>query len=136
VVTGAEHRGFVLDSNVIVAAFEEEPQVLQQLRRTPTEQIFVPAVALGELYFGALKSRRAEANLQRLGEFAAASNVLSVDAAVARLYGEVREGLRRIGRPIPENDIWIAATALRHDLSLVTRDSHFEHVANLRVERW
>ncbi|HEV8045487.1 MAG TPA: PIN domain-containing protein [Rubrobacter sp.] len=44
--------------------------------------------------------------------------------------------MRRIGRPIPENDIWIAATALQHGLVLVTRDSHFEHVEGLRVERW
>lgn len=79
---------------------------------TPTEQIFVPAVVLGELYFGVLKSQRQEANLSRVEEFTTASNVLPVDAGVARHYGEPRNGLRRIGRPIPENDIWIAATAL------------------------
>ncbi len=124
-----------MDSNVVVAAFAEEQEVLQKLGRTPTEQIFVPAVVLGELYFGALKSQRAEANLRRVEEFTTASNVLTVDAGVARLYGEVRDGLRRIGRPIPENDIWIATT-LRHDLVLVTRDSHFEHVERLRSERW
>lgn len=83
-------------------------------------------MVLDELYFGPLKSQRPEANLKRVEEFAAASNVLPVDAGVARLYGKVRDGLRRIGRPIPENDLWIAATTLRHDLVLVTRDSHFE----------
>lgn len=93
-------------------------------------------MVLGELYFGALKSQRQEANLRRVEEFTNASNVLPVDAGAARHYGEVRDGLRRIGRPIPENDIWIAATALRHGLVLVTRDSHFEHVEGLRVERW
>jgi tRNA(fMet)-specific endonuclease VapC len=137
-VVGAERRGagYLLDSNVIVAAFEEEPGVLERLGRTPTGRLFVPAVALGELYYGALKSRRTEANLRRLEGFAAASNVLGVDAAVARRYGEIRDALRRIGRPIPENDVWIAATALRHDLVLVTRDSHFEHVEGLELERW
>ena len=69
-------------------------------------------------------------------EFTAASNVLPVDAGVARRYGEVRDGLRRIGRPIPENDIWIVATALGYGLVLVTRDSHFEHVEGLRVDKW
>ncbi len=125
-----------MDSNVVVAAFAEEQPVLQKLGRTPTEQIFVPAVVLGELYFGALKSQRQEANLRRVEEFATASNVVPVDASVARHYGAVRDGLRRIGRPIPENDIWISATALEHSLVLVTRDSHFEHVEGLRVERW
>ncbi len=132
-VVGAERSGFLLDSNVIVAAFEEEAGVLDRLRRTPTEQIFIPAVALGELYFGAMKSRRVGENLERLEDFAAASNVLPVDETAARFYGEVRNGLRRIGHPIPENDIWIAAIALRHGLALVTRDSHFGHVAELRI---
>lgn len=125
-----------MDSNVVVAAFAEERGVLQILERTPTEQIFVPAVVLGELYFGALKSQRQEANLRRVEEFTAASKVLPVDAGVARHYGEVRDSLRRIGRPIPENDIWIAATALGYGLVLVTRDSHFEHVEGLQVKQW
>jgi len=125
-----------MDSNVVVAAFADEQEVLQKLGLTPTEQIFVPAVVLGELYFGALKSRRAAANLKRVEEFTAASNVLPVDSGVARLYGKVRDRLRRIGRPIPENDIWISAAALRHDFVLVTRDSHFEHVEGLRIEQW
>lgn len=133
---GPRRAGFLMDSNVVVAAFAEEQGLLQKLGRTPTEQIFVPAVVLGEMYFGALKSQRPEANLKRVEEFATASNVLPVDAGVARLYGKVRDGLRRIGRPIPENDLWIAATTLRHGLVLVTRDSHFEHVERLLVERW
>lgn len=128
--------GFLLDSNVIVAAFEEDLEVTQHLAATPSELLFIPAVALGELYFGAMKSRRANANRQRLEEFVAASNVLPVDAATARIYGEVRERLRSIGRPIPENDLWIAATALQNGIALVTRDAHFEHVDGLKTERW
>lgn len=128
--------GFLLDSNVIVAAFEEDLEVTQRLAATPSDLLFIPAVALGELYFGAMKSRRVNANRQRLEEFVAASNVLPVDAATARIYGEVRERLRSIGRPIPENDLWIAATALQSGLALVTRDSHFEHVNGLKIERW
>lgn len=135
-VAGADRRGYLFDSSLVVAALNEEPRVLHLLRGVPSEIIFVPAIALGELYFGALKSRRTEANLERLGRFADASNVLYVDEAVARLYGEARNKLRMIGRPIPENGVWIAATALRYDLTLVTRDSHFEHVEELWLERW
>ncbi len=94
VAEGSRLTGFVMDSNVVVAAFADERAVLQKLGRTPTEQIFVPAVVLGELYFGALKSQRTEANLKRVEEFIAASNVLPVDAGVARHYGKVRDGLR------------------------------------------
>lgn len=44
--------------------------------------------------------------------------------------------LKRKGKPIPENDVWIAACALQHDLILVTRDGHFEYVEGLRFESW
>jgi len=48
----------------------------------------------------------------------------------------VRDRLRLKGRPIPENDIWIAAVALQHGLPLATRDDHFNEVDGLRVENW
>lgn len=98
--------------------------------------LFVPVIALGELRFGALNSVRIEENLQSIEGFAAEANVLPCDEDTARFYGGIKDGLRRKGRPIPENDVWIAATVLRYDLPLVTRDSHFEHVAELQVEQW
>ena len=63
-------------------------------------------------------------------------SILSNDRATARLYGEVKESLRRKGTPIPENDIWIAAIARQHDLPLVARDAHFQQVDDLRIEEW
>jgi tRNA(fMet)-specific endonuclease VapC len=51
-------------------------------------------------------------------------------------YGQIRLRLKAKGRPIPENDIWIAATALRYGLALVTRDDHFQEVDNLNLVRW
>jgi len=61
---------------------------------------------------------------------------LRCDLRTAHQYGIVKELLRRKGRPIPENDVWIAATALLHGLPLVTRDAHFAHVDGLVVEVW
>jgi tRNA(fMet)-specific endonuclease VapC len=52
------------------------------------------------------------------------------------LYGRIAQQLRRKGRPIPQNDIWIAATALQYDLTLVTRDEHFKQVEGLALETW
>jgi tRNA(fMet)-specific endonuclease VapC len=62
--------------------------------------------------------------------------VLPCDATTARLYGEIKASLRSKGRPIPENDIWNAAVAQQHGLSLVTRDEHFNNVAGLAAEAW
>jgi tRNA(fMet)-specific endonuclease VapC len=98
--------------------------------------VLVPSTALGELYYGARKSTHAAENLARIEQFAAATQVLSCDAVTAWIYGEIRNHLRLRGRPIPENDLWIAAVAMQHGLTLATRDDHFEAVDDLQRENW
>lgn len=129
-------RGFLFDTNVLIASLRDEEGVSRRLADLPSESLFVPAIALGELYFGARKSARPLENLARFEEFADNFNVLSCGEPTARIYASVRDALRRKGRPIPENDIWIAAVACQHDLVLASRDSHFEHVEGLRLDRW
>ena len=68
-------------------------------------EVFVSSTVLGELYYGARKSAHAAANLARIEQFAVSVQVLSCDAATARIYGKIRDQLRSKGRPIPENDI-------------------------------
>jgi tRNA(fMet)-specific endonuclease VapC len=91
---------------------------------------------LGELCFGAYKSGRVKENLARIDEYAANNVVLGCGIDTAYRYGEIRSALQRKGRPIPENDIWIAAIALQLDLTLVTRDTHFEEIDGLKVMTW
>ncbi len=124
----------LLDTNIIIALFGQDDTVLKHLQGAA--EFFVPVIAVGELYYGAYKSGRRTANLQRVREFAAANAVLVCDAQTALVYGRVKNELRQKGSPIPENDIWIAALALRHGLVLATRDKHFDAVDSLRVEAW
>ena len=123
----------LLDTNVIIAFFSGEKAVSQQL---VDAEVFVSSTVLGELYYGARKSAHVAANLDRIEQFASSVQVLNCDAATAQLYGNIRDALRSKGRPIPENDIWIAAVALQHGLPLATRDDHFKEVDGLRVENW
>jgi len=125
---------YLLDTNVIIGLLASEPTVVENLARA--ERVFVPSIAIGELCFGARKSARVKENLDLIDEFAANSVVLGCDTDIARRYGEVKNALRLRGRPIPENDIWIAAIALEHHLTLVTSDAHFREVENLEVVAW
>jgi len=127
--------GLLLDTNIVIAVLRQEDAALARLQEA-AGSFFVSVITLGELRFGARKSGRVEENLQRVEDFAAESNTLPCDEETSRRYGEVKDGLRRKGRPIPDNDLWISATATQRGLVLVTRDSHFEHVEGLRVERW
>src|SRR5437667_10081767 len=102
----------LLDTNILIALFASEPVVLARLAAAP--EVFVPAVAIGELYYGAVRSSHPETNIARIEAFAETAAVIGCDVGTARHYGTIKNDLRAKGRPIPENDIWIAAVASQH----------------------
>jgi tRNA(fMet)-specific endonuclease VapC len=124
----------LLDTNIVVALFKDDPAVHEHLSQYP--RVLPSVVALGELYFGAQKSSRLDKQLRQINRFLTRVAVLKSSAETAYEYGKIRNELRLKGRPIPENDIWIAAAARQHDLVLVSRDRHFAEVDNLRWEQW
>jgi tRNA(fMet)-specific endonuclease VapC len=124
----------LLDTNIVIAILANDSAVHQRLAQAT--DVFVPSIVLGELYYGARKSSRVESNIETVDQFAAANRVLVCDSTTAQQYGQVKNLLREKGRPIPENDIWIAATAKQHDLTLVSRDAHFDEVDGLSLESW
>lgn len=125
---------FLLDSNAIIA-LQRANENLQKIL-LEAHEVFVPSIAIGELYYGAYKSQRAEENRARLGVFIAQRAVLNVDVDTAHMYGKIKHILKAKGRPIPENDIWIAALAIQHHLILLTDDNHFDEVAGLDRQSW
>lgn len=125
---------FLLDTNVIIALFAKEPVVHERLSNA--DEVFVPCIALGEMYFGAYKSLRIKENLARINEFVLNSTVLACDTDTAKKYGDIKNQLKEKGQPLPENDIWIALVAQQYDLTLITRDTHFHIIENLKIESW
>jgi tRNA(fMet)-specific endonuclease VapC len=125
---------FLLDTNIVIALLQGDDTVLSHL--VPAAEIFIPIVVLGELFFGAANSGRPAENNETVERFAAGRSVLQCDLPVAREYGRLKRRLKEKGRPLPENDIWIAATAKCHRLILVTRDHHFDDVDGLQLADW
>lgn len=125
---------YLLDTNVVIALFARDPIVEDRLSRA--DSVYLPSIVVGELIYGAYKSTRVQANLSRIEAFAAQSAVLNCDTDTARHYGRIKDELRRGGKPIPENDIRIAALSIQHDMRLVTRDAHFAELGELAFENW
>lgn len=125
---------FLLDTNLVIALYAKDAVTLFHLSNAA--EVYVPSIVIGELFYGAYKSQRVADNLRRTEEFLSANQILSCDSETARIYGQVKNELKTKGRPIPENDIWIAAIALQHQLALVTRDAHFAAISNLFIETW
>jgi len=125
---------FLLDTNIIIALFGNDTSVKNRL--ADADEVFISSTVLGELYFGAHKSKHIKKNLSRIEDFASSNAVLPCDTDTARFYGLIKKRLLEKGQPIPENDIWVAAVACQHGLIVVSRDSHFNEIENLKFETW
>jgi tRNA(fMet)-specific endonuclease VapC len=125
---------YLLDTNILIALFAGEPSVLDHLK--DATEVYIPSVVIGELYYGAHKSSQASQNLRRIETLIAGNSILACDAVTAFHYGSIKDQLRQKGKPIQENDIWIAAIALQFNSILVSRDEHFSAVQGLTVEYW
>lgn len=125
---------YLLDTNIVIALFAGEPSVSEQL--TVASYVAISVVVYGELLAGALRSARTEENVHRLKRFAREVPLLSCDPETAHQFAVLSVILRRKGRPIPENDLWIAATARQYGLALVSRDRHFAEVDELPIVSW
>jgi predicted nucleic acid-binding protein len=128
---------YLFDTDAISEVVKPRPAAgyVRWLATIPREEQFTSAVVVGELYQGAFRSSAVARHLENVEKrVLPAVTVLPYDVAVARVYGQIRAHLESTGRPLADADLQIAATALRHELELVTGNvKHFERVPGLRV---
>jgi predicted nucleic acid-binding protein len=128
---------YLFDTDAISELLKPRPAAgyVRWLAVVPREEQFTSAVVLGELYKGAFRSSAVTRHLENIEKrVLPAVTVLSYDADAARVYGQIRAQLESTGRPLADADLQIAATALLHDLDLVTGNiKHFKRVPRLRI---
>ncbi|MCP5515686.1 MAG: type II toxin-antitoxin system VapC family toxin [Verrucomicrobiales bacterium] len=124
----------LLDSSVVIPFLKGD--VTLRANFLASQSLYLPQTVLGELYCGAHLSSQPAKSIAQIENFLAGVILLSPGAVTAEHYGRIRAQLARAGTPIPENDIWIAALALEHQLPLAARDAHFDFVAGLQVKKW
>lgn len=126
---------FLLDTNAVIAIIAGTPRVIERLSAHAPRDFGLPSVVMHELYFGAFKSRRVEANLARIE--ALRFDVLDLSEQDARAAGEIRAQLRSRGTPIGPYDVLIAGQAQARGLVLVTNNTgEFARVPGLQLENW
>lgn len=123
----------VIDTNAYSGFRRGLAPMVAVFRHVP--RIVVPLVVAAELLSGFEAGARAARNRAEFSVFLGSRRVAldQPDLATAEAYANVYAGLRKRGTPIPTNDLWVAATAMRLDLPLVTLDAHFGQVHGLRV---
>jgi predicted nucleic acid-binding protein len=123
-----------VDTNRLIDLLRGDARLAQRLGTC--DEVWVPLMVLGEIkagFHGGTQRHRNEALLQRFLAKATVS-VLLPGRETAEHYARIFVQLKRAGSPMPDNDLWIAALALEHDLTLITRDRHFQRIAQLPCE--
>jgi len=124
----------MLDTSAYAAFMRGHPDIKFILQEA--ERISISPIALGELHAGFRLGNRGAQNERELSSFLRSPRVSIVDVGdqTAVRYAEIVLFLRRAGRPIPTNDIWIAAGAMEHGLRIVTTDAHFTRLPQVIVD--
>lgn len=126
-------KSAALDTNVAIEVLNDVSLAVNWLKTV--QVVYLPVIVLGELLYGARNGKLSAENLRRIVQFRQRCDLVVVDGAVAETYSAVRIHLKKVGSPIPENDMWIAAACLANGLPLATYDSHFLAIPGLTVEQ-
>lgn len=123
----------LLDTNSYTAFKRNQTEAVEIIRNA--DIIGINTVIIGELLGGFALGNKEKINRHELNQFLNSPRVIifNIDQKTAEYYALIYHQLRKKGRPIPTNDIWIAATALEHDLILFSYDSDFQHIENLKL---
>ena len=129
---------YLLDTNIcIYIAKNHPPAVRQRFARHAASQLAMSVITLGELQFGAEKSQSRERVLSTIEQLQSSISVHALPQEAGLHYGHIRAELQKIGQPIGNNDLWIAAHARAENWILVTNNEReFVRVPGLRVENW
>jgi tRNA(fMet)-specific endonuclease VapC len=124
---------YLVDTDIAIDYLNQQPSAMELLSpKIQAEELGISVISYAELYEGVSGNQQTTARITGLQMFVSAVDVLDADVATAMVFGNVRMRLRSQGLLIADHDLWIAATAIRHDLRLLTRDAHFDRIAELR----
>lgn len=129
---------YLLDTNICIYIAKQKPtSVLHKFEQLSVGQVSMSTITYGELFFGTQKSHHPKKALLILEELTSLIPLLPISTDTGKHYGEIRNKLEKQGKPIGNNDLWIAAHALALDLILVTNNvKEFSRIKHLRVENW
>lgn len=128
---------YLIDTNIIIYSLKNDRAVNNRFRETANIPKSISVITYGELVYGAKKSQHVERSLATTYRIAELFPIIDVNRSIMDLFGEIKNNLERQGNTIDDMDVLIAATALSHNLILVTNNTnHFSRVDDLRIENW
>jgi tRNA(fMet)-specific endonuclease VapC len=126
---------YLIDTDWAIYYLNARPDIVQRLHVLQDDGLALSLISLAELYEGVFYSRDPEGDERDLQDFLRGVTVLGIDDSTCRIFGRERGRLRAAGTLIGDFDLLIGATALHHNLTLLTNNRrHFERIDGLRIE--
>jgi len=126
---------FLIDTDWVIDHFNGVSQVTLRLKELQPRGLGLSVVSAAELWEGAYFSRDPKRSQETLEGFLSGVDILGLDEEICKRFGQLRGSMRKRGQAIGDFDLLIAATALRHKLTLLTNNrKHFESIAGLEIE--
>ena len=128
---------YLLDTDILIYSLKAHKIVQQNLRHHLHDPINVSAVTLMELYYGAYKSQKIANNLAKVKAIENSLEIIPVNREMVEIFGVLKSDLEKVGKPLDDFDLILAATAMSHNLIIVTNnEKYFGRIDGLKMENW
>jgi len=129
---------YLVDTDIIIYWLKDTyPQIKKKIEKIEDGCIFISSITVAELYFGAYNSSKLDDNLKLISELISEINILNFDPKSGEQFGKIKADLKNKGKMLNDSDLFIAATAISNNLTLVTNnEKHFQRIENLTIKNW
>jgi tRNA(fMet)-specific endonuclease VapC len=127
---------YLLDTNICIHYFKGQYKIKEKIERIGYEKFAISEITLAELIYGAEKSQKRDKNIFVVEDFSEKIAIIPIFESI-KIYGEEKARLKRKGTIISDLDLFIGASAIFNDMTLVTRNvREFERMKNIKIENW
>ncbi|MBX7149211.1 PIN domain-containing protein [bacterium] len=127
----------ILDTDTYIYLTQGNKNIFSKIKEIGEENIFLSAITVAELYYGAFKSKKVSENSFAIQKNIEKLQILNFTKSTAKIYGRLKATLNSQGMPIDDMDLEIASIAISHGYTLVTHNQkHFKNIAELLLEDW
>lgn len=131
-------KKYLLDTNICIYYIKGKYEVQQKIEEVGIENCYISIITVAEMQYGVAKGseENKEKNQEAMEKFVGGIEILPLEKCIP-IFAEIKTTLRKTGKIVDDFDLLIGATAISHDLTLVTRNvKHFERMENIKIENW
>ena len=128
---------YLIDTDIIIYSLKGNELVNHNFQKNKYEPIYISAITVGELIYGAEKSKNREKNLAKVAHVKKCFKTLEINSEVMETFGRLKANQEKTGEVVADMDLQIASVALYYNLILVTNNvKHFSKIKELKIENW